>query len=131
MDAPFEAVRDSPGIGPVIAESVVTFFQDPENRALVQRLLEAGVTPAAPEAPAGGPLSGRQFVFTGTLQRFARPETEARVKALGGAVASSVTARTTDVVVGEQPGSKAEQARKHGIRLLNEAEFLTLIGEHS
>ncbi len=131
MDAPFEAVRDSPGIGPVIAESVVTFFQAPENRALVQRLLEAGVTPAAPEAPAGGPLRGRQFVFTGTLQRFARPETEARVKALGGAVASSVTARTTDIVVGEQPGSKAEQARKRGIRLLNEAEFLTLIGEHS
>ena len=130
MDAPFEAVRDIPGIGPVIAESVVTFFQGPENRALVQRLLEAGVNPAPQEAPAGGPLTGRQFVFTGTLQRCTRPEAVARVEALGGAVASSVTVRTTDVVVGEQPGSKAEQARKRGIRLLQEAEFLTLIGEH-
>ena len=130
MDAPFASLRDIPGVGPVIAEGVVTFFQDPENRARVQRLLEAGVTPVPKEAPAGGPLAGRQFVFTGTLQRFTRPEAEARVAALGGAVASGVTARTTDVVVGEQPGSKAEQARKRGIRLLQEAEFHTLIGEH-
>src|SRR3970282_1626201 len=59
MDAPFEAVRDIPGIGPVIAESVVTFFQGPENRALVQRLLEAGGHPPPHEAPAGGGAARR------------------------------------------------------------------------
>ncbi len=128
MEASFEEVRDVPGVGPVIAQSVVTFFQEAENRALVQRLLEAGVVPAPPDAPGGGPLAGRQFVFTGTLRRFTRGEAEARVKALGGTVAGSVGARTTDVVVGEQPGAKAEQARRRGIRLLDEADFLALIG---
>ncbi len=128
MEASFEEVRDIPGVGPVIAQSVVTFFQEAENRTLVQRLLEAGVVPAPPDAPGGGPLAGRQFVFTGTLRRFTRGEAEARVKALGGTVAGSVGARTTDVVVGEQPGAKAEQARRRGIRLLDEAAFLALIG---
>ncbi|MDR7474044.1 MAG: NAD-dependent DNA ligase LigA [Armatimonadota bacterium] len=128
MEASFEEVRDVPGVGPVIAHSVVTFFQEGENRALVLRLLEAGVVPAPPDARGEGPLAGRHFVFTGTLRRFTRGEAEARVKALGGTVAGSVGARTTDVVVGEQPGAKAEQARRRGIRLLDEAEFLTLIG---
>jgi DNA ligase (NAD+) len=131
MDAPFETVRDVPGIGPVIAQSVVSFFQDPENRTLVERLLEAGVIPAAAEPPAGGPLTGRQFVFTGTLQRFSRAEAEARVKARGATVAGSVTAGTTDVVVGAAPGAKAEQARRRGIRLLSEGELLLLLGEPS
>jgi len=128
MEASFEEVRDIPGVGPAIARSVVTFFQEAENRALVQRLLEAGVVPAPPDVPGGGPLAGRQFVFTGTLRRFTRGDAEARVKALGGTVAGSVGARTTDVVVGEQPGAKAEQARRRGIRLLDEAAFLALIG---
>jgi len=128
MEASFEEVRDIPGVGPAIARSVVTFFQEAENRALVQRLLEAGVVPAPLDVPGGGPLAGRQFVFTGTLRRFTRGEAEARVKALGGTVAGSVGARTTDVVVGEQPGAKAEQARRRGIRLLDEAAFLALIG---
>ncbi len=128
-DASFEAVRDIPGIGPVIAESVTAFFQDPENRALVQRLLDAGVRPAAPDAPPAGPLAGRQFVFTGTLRHLSRAAAEGRVKALGGAVSSSVTAKTTDVVVGDDPGAKAEQARKRGRTILSEADFLALIGE--
>jgi len=129
MDAPFEAVRDIPGVGPVIAESVVTFFQDPDNRALVHRLLAAGVTASALAPPAAGPLAGRQFVFTGTLDRLTRAAAEGRVKALGAAVAGTVSARTTDVVVGASPGAKADQARKRGIRVLSEAEFLLLIGE--
>ncbi|MBI3976254.1 MAG: NAD-dependent DNA ligase LigA [Armatimonadetes bacterium] len=129
VKASFEAVRDVPGIGPTIAESVVTYFQEPANCALVEKLLRAGVRPVPPDAPRGGPLAGRQFVFTGTLARFTRGEAEARVRARGGSVASSVTARTTDVVVGEQPGSKAAQAAKRGISRMDEAVFLALIGE--
>jgi DNA ligase (NAD+) len=127
--ASFEAVRDIPGIGPTIARSVVEYFQQPGNRALVDKLLRAGVRPARPERPGRGPLAGRQFVFTGTLERFTRGEAEAKVKALGGAVAGSVTAKTTDVVVGAEPGSKAAQAAKRAIPTMDEPRFLALIGE--
>ncbi|MGH2454514.1 MAG: NAD-dependent DNA ligase LigA [bacterium] len=129
MKASFEAVRDVPGIGPAIARSVVDYFQDPANRTVVEKLLRAGVRPAPPAGPRRGPLAGRQFVFTGTLERFTRGEAEAQVKALGGAVAGSVTARTTDVVVGAEPGSKAAQAAKRGVPTLDERSFLTLLGE--
>ncbi len=131
MDAPFETLRDGPGIGPVIAESVVAFFQDPDNRALVERLLRAGVTPAPADRSPGGPLAGREFVFTGTLARLTRPEAERRVKALGGRVAASITSKTTDVVVGEEPGSKAARAARLNIPLLDEEAFLVLTGSGS
>ncbi len=129
MKASFEAVRDVPGIGPTIARTVVEYFQQPANRALMEKLLRAGVRPAPAEGTRRGPLSGRQFVFTGTLERFSRNEAEGKVKALGGRVASSVTAKTSDVVVGAEPGSKAAQAAKRGIRTIDERTFLDLIGD--
>jgi DNA ligase (NAD+) len=127
--ASFEEVRDVPGIGPTIARTVVEYFQQPANRALVDKLLRAGVRPARPQGPRRGPLVGRQFVFTGTLDRFTRGEAEAKVMGLGGAVAGSVTAKTTDVVVGAEPGSKAAQATKLGTPTMDERAFLALIGE--
>jgi DNA ligase (NAD+) len=135
-DAPFEAVRDVPGIGPVIAESVVTFCQEPANRALLERLLAAGVRPAPPAetgtAPridaGGGPLAGTRFVFTGTLRRLTRAEAEARVRALGGTVAEIVSAKTGYLVVGEQPGAKAARAARLNTPVLDEEQFLSLIG---
>ncbi|MHB8621342.1 MAG: BRCT domain-containing protein, partial [Chloroflexota bacterium] len=75
-----------------------------------------------------GPLSGREFVLTGKLEHFSRSQAEARIQALGGQTASSVTGRTTDVVVGSDPGSKLAKAEKLGLRILTEPELLDLIG---
>jgi DNA ligase (NAD+) len=119
-----------PEIGPVLAASVREWFADPANAQLVHKLAAAGVktvVPAAPPAPADGPLSGRTFVLTGTLAAMSREEATAAIEALGGRVANSVSKKTSGVVVGSEPGSKAEKARTLGVPLIEEAEFLTLI----
>jgi DNA ligase (NAD+) len=130
MDASFEEVRDVPGVGPTIAESVVSFFRRTPNRRLVQRLLAAGVTPAAPAeaAPRDGPLAGAQVVFTGTLSRWPRARAEALVREAGGVSGDSVTKKTTYVVAGDAAGSKLARARKLGVKVLTEDEFARLIG---
>ena len=117
-----------PGIGPVVAESIVEYFQYEENRDIVRRLKEAGVTSEqAPEEPKDSPLAGTEFVFTGRLERFTRMAAESMVKELGASAASNVTRKTTHVVIGEEAGSKAERAQRLGIPQLTEEEFLSLI----
>ncbi|MGQ0568143.1 MAG: NAD-dependent DNA ligase LigA [Armatimonadota bacterium] len=131
VDASFEEVRDVPGIGPTIAQSIVNFFKQASNRRLVMRLLDAGVRPQVGVSSAGardGPLAGAQFVFTGTLSRWTRSEAEALVRESGGTATDSVTTKTTHVVAGESPGSKLEKARRLGARVLTEREFAELIG---
>jgi DNA ligase (NAD+) len=126
--ASFEAVRDVPGIGPTIAESVSAFFGNPANAALIDKLLAAGVKPAAPTAASTGPLAGKRVVFTGSLESLSRPNAEALVKQQGGVVAGSVSGKTDFVVAGADPGSKFDRARKLGVRVLTEQEFRRLIG---
>jgi DNA ligase (NAD+) len=125
--ASLEEVAGVPGIGPTIGASVVEFFAQPATRALLRKLRRVGVTPAPPEAPAPGRLSGKTFVFTGTLARFSRREAAERVTALGGAVVESVSRRTTYVVAGEGAGSKLERARKLGVTVLDEDGFARLL----
>lgn len=130
IDASFEEVRDVPGIGPTIAESVVGFFKQAPNKRLVKRLLAAGVRPAAatmPTAARDGPLAGAQIVFTGTLARWTRSQAEALARSAGGVAGDSVTKKTTYLVAGESPGSKLEKARKLGVKVLTEAEFGRLV----
>ncbi len=124
--ASFEDVRDIPGIGPTIAESVVEFFRRPSTRRLIQKLQDVGVRPAAVRT-AGGRLQGKTFVFTGTLERFGRREAVERVKALGGMVSDSVSARTEYLVTGEEAGSKLDRAKKLGVTILDEQQFAALI----
>jgi DNA ligase (NAD+) len=131
MDASFEEVRDVPGIGPTIAESVVSFLKQAPNRRLIKRLLAAGVRPAAPrvvERSTTGPLAGAQVVFTGTLTRWTRGQAEQLAREAGGVAADSVSKRTTYVVAGESAGSKLAKARKLGVKVLTEAEFAKLAG---
>jgi DNA ligase (NAD+) len=131
MGASFEEVRDAPGIGPTIAASVVSFFKQVPNRRLVQRLLEAGVRPAAALGEAAGrdgPLAGAQIVFTGTLGRWTRSEAEALATSAGAATSDSVSKKTTYLVAGESPGSKLDKARRLGVKVLTEAEFARLVG---
>ena len=116
-------------VGPVVAQSIEFFFKQPENRELVRRLKEAGLNFTLKEAgPAGGkPLAGMTFVLTGTLARFSREEAGRLIEDLGGTVSSSLSAKTTYLIVGDSPGSKIDKARSSGVRTLNEEEFRALI----
>lgn len=118
-----------PGIGPKIAESVAEWFSRPESRDLIARLQAGGVTmEQARVERRDGPLTGQTWVVTGRLESLTRGQVEERLKALGASVASSVTGKTTALVVGEEAGSKLEKAQKLGTRIVGEEELLAILG---
>jgi DNA ligase (NAD+) len=119
------------GVGPVIAQSVQRFFSVKDNRALVERLRNAGVDLTAPRiAPVeGGALEGLTFVLTGGLATHTRDGAQAEIEARGGKVTSSVSKKTSYVVAGESPGSKLAKAESLGVTILDEDAFLELL-EH-
>jgi DNA ligase (NAD+) len=129
MAAPVERLEATHEIGPVLAASVRAWLDEPHNQELVARLRDAGVSmrSSRPPAPAGGPLEGKTFVLTGTLAGMTREEATAHIERLGGRVASAVSKKTSYVVVGAEPGSKAEKARALGVETLDEAAFTRLI----
>jgi DNA ligase (NAD+) len=120
-----QTVRD---IGPEVATSIVVFFQEAANLRVIQKLRSAGITPGETARLQAAPLTGKTFVFTGTLSRMGRNEAKALVESMGGAVGSSVTKTTNYVVAGEAAGSKIEKARQEGIVILDEAAFFALTG---
>src|SRR4030042_1875211 len=123
-----EKLQEIPSIGPKIADSIVAFFRQEQNRKIIDKLRKAGVRLEAEKVAAKElPLAGLEFVITGTLKSSARPEAEAKIKALGGKAGSDVTRKTTHVVVGEDPGSKLARARALGTKTLTESEFLELL----
>jgi DNA ligase (NAD+) len=116
-------------VGPKVAESIRFFFEQPENRELVRRLKEAGVTMTAwDRTGARRPLEGQTFVITGTLSAFTREEAQEKLESLGARIGASVTKKTTCLVAGELPGSKLDKAKKLGIAIIGEREFLKLVG---
>ncbi|GIU95590.1 MAG: DNA ligase [Gaiellaceae bacterium] len=130
MGATLEELEEVEGIGPERAELVAEWFADPENRALVEELRELGLRLAldASESPTeGGPLAGRQYVITGTLEGWTRDEAKAALEALGAKVVGSVSRKTTAVIVGENPGAKAQKAVELGVPTLSEADFRALL----
>ncbi|HEY8553988.1 MAG TPA: NAD-dependent DNA ligase LigA [Burkholderiales bacterium] len=136
LDALMNADRDAldavPNIGPSMAEDIHAFFEERHNRDVIARLRAAGVhwPPPAPRASAASPLAGKTFVLTGTLSSLTREQAKQKLKALGATVAGSVSRKTDYVVVGTDPGSKADKARALGVKMLDEAAFLELIGEN-
>ncbi|MDF1614330.1 NAD-dependent DNA ligase LigA [Desulfurivibrio dismutans] len=117
------------GIGPQVAASLVTFFNDPATAAMLEQLKELGFTVSPEEEPARQlPLQGRVFLFTGALSEISRNEAKARVKELGGQVATGLNRKVTHLVCGDKPGSKLTKAREMGITILTEAEFDRLLG---
>jgi DNA ligase (NAD+) len=131
LEAPVEALETLPDVGPVVAASVRTFADEPRNRALVEKLAAAGVNmesrQPAPDVEAPGPLEGKTFVITGTLPTMTRDEATKAIEERGGKVSTSVSKKTSYVVVGEEAGSKLEKARQLGIPTLTEEEFRALI----
>lgn len=125
--ASLEDLTAVPNVGPVMAQSVRDYFDDPDRAAFIAKLLRAVEVEAA-KAPHKGPLAGKSFVLTGTLERLSRDEAKDRIRSLGGDVSESVGKKTAYVVVGADPGSKAEKAKKLGVAVLNEREFLAILG---
>jgi DNA ligase (NAD+) len=126
-------LAETHGIGPTIAASVRTFFDDASNRRILDDLGRLGVDLTERTATADGPkpLAGKTLVITGTLSSLSREGARERVESLGGKVTSSVTRKTDYVVVGEAPGGKADDARRLGVTVLDEAAFLDLTRQAS
>ena len=126
-----EDLVEAEDVGPKVAESILFFFAQPENCELIRRLREAGVDDRAAEAGAGPkPLAGEVFVITGTLAAMSRDEARGRLEGLGAEVGSSVTRKTTALVAGDAPGSKLDRARELGVRIIDEREFLKIVGRN-
>ena len=131
MAASQEEIQEVEGIGPDRAGAIAEWFAEDENRALVEELRSLGLRLAAgvEDRPVKGPLTGSSYVITGTLERLSREEATAALEALGAKVASSVSSKTTGLIVGEEPGgSKVKGAQKHGTPVLSEEDLVALLG---
>jgi DNA ligase (NAD+) len=118
------------GIGEKTAENITAFFQEEHNRTLVERLEKAGVHMEGVAAPgAHGPLSGKVFVFTGELSTMARSKAQELVRTLGAETSETVSRKVTTLVAGSAAGSKMARARRLGIEILDEQQFLSLVGQ--
>ncbi len=124
-----EQLEEVDGIGPDRAELIAEWFSDADNRALLDELRELGLrlTTDAAEQPAEGPLTGSQYVLTGTLEVWSREQAKAALESLGAKVTDSVSKKTTGVIVGESPGSKAAKAERLGVPVLSEADLGLLL----
>ncbi|HWN54637.1 MAG TPA: helix-hairpin-helix domain-containing protein, partial [Methylomirabilota bacterium] len=124
-----EVISEIPGIGPKIAESVHGFFQVDRNRKTIAHLRKVGLDlseQGVSDEP--GPLTGKAVVLTGGLKTLSRDQAKDLILRAGGRVSGSVSKKTSYVVVGEDPGSKAEDAKRLGVAVLDENEFLKLVG---
>ena len=135
LDAVFaanvEQLTETEDVGEVIAESIVQWYRDPRNRQLIERLRQAGINFKSslhrPQAVAG-PFAGKTFVLTGTLPSLTREDATAKIEALGGKVSGSVSKKTDYVLAGDEAGSKLDKARKLGVKIIDEKEFLKMSG---
>jgi len=130
-DASTEELEEVMEVGPIVAQSIHTFFRQPKNIELIERLREGGVEIEIEERAAGSPFDGKTFVLTGTLEHFKRDEAKKLIQRLGGRVASSVSKKTDYVVAGDDPGSKYDKAKKLGVKILSEEEFGDLVEPYS
>ncbi|HZQ81286.1 MAG TPA: NAD-dependent DNA ligase LigA [Gaiellaceae bacterium] len=130
MAATPEELAEVEGFGPDRAEAVAEWFADEDNRRLVEELRAIGLNFRLDESeqPVEGPLTGSQYVITGTLESMSREEAREALEALGAKVSDNVSKKTTGVFVGESPGSKVAKAEKAGVPILAEADLLQLLG---
>jgi DNA ligase (NAD+) len=132
MDALMEASSDElervNEVGPRVAQAIREFFDEKKNRALVERLREAGLTFTAEKRKKSSKLAGLTFVLTGTLPTLTREDAKAKIEAAGGRVSGSVSKKTNYVVAGEEAGSKLDKARELGVKVIDEAGLVELLG---
>ncbi len=130
MEADRERLEEIPNVGPTMAEDIHAFFREKHNRDVIAALRKAGIhwPIVKRRSKEGLPLAGKSFVLTGVLAGLSRDEAKKRLQALGATVSGSVSKKTDYVIVGEEPGSKYDKARELGVKMINEKEFLKLIG---
>lgn len=128
MNASEEELLELEGIGQQAAMSVAGYFSDPATVEMIGKLLEAGVEIAAEDLGAQ-PLAGRVFLFTGTLASMSRNEAKQRAKSLGGQVVSAISKKVTDLVAGDNAGSKLKKAEELGVRVVSEQEFMYMLDQ--
>jgi DNA ligase (NAD+) len=132
MAADVETLQQVEDVGPVVAENIRHFFDQPKNRDIVSKLLAAGVDwPAVEAARRSSSLQGKTYVITGTLDGYSRDQAARLLKARGAKVSGSVSAKTSAVIAGENPGSKLAKAEELGVEVLGQAEFERLLDEES
>jgi DNA ligase (NAD+) len=132
MDATVDQLLQVPDVGPIVAQSLRTFFDQAHNREVVEQLRACGVTwtEGVPSAGASLPLAGQTYVLTGTLPSLSRDQAKDMLEALGAKVAGSVSKKTHGVVAGAEAGSKLDKAQELGIPVLDEAGLLALVASH-
>jgi len=128
-NASLEDLANVEGIGNIIAQNIYDYFQEKENLRMIDKFLELGLTFQSNTQNKTDELNGKTFVLTGTLQTMTRDEASDKIKIRGGKTSSSVSKNTSYVIAGANPGSKLDKAEKLGVIILNEDEFLELIGE--
>jgi len=125
------ALQEVSGVGPRMAEAITEFFRDPNSAAMLDELLKRLHLVETPKSAAATadvqPLAGKKFVFTGGLARLSRRDAQEKIESLGARATGSVSKATDYVVVGEDPGSKADDARKLGVPVLDEEGFVALL----
>lgn len=135
QEATEEQIQETQDVGPVVAAHVRHFFEQEHNREVIRALRAHGVhwpdIPRKPTNADGGPLKGKTFVLTGTLESMSRDAASERIAALGGKVSGSVSKKTSYVVAGAEPGSKLKKAQELGVEVLDERAFLALLGSAS
>lgn len=131
QNASLETLIETENVGEVIAKSIYEWFQQPQNRALIDRLRAAGLNfrSQSYQPKTTGPFTGKTFVLTGTLPTLNREEAAAKIESLGGKVSSSVSKKTDYVLAGDDAGSKLEKARALGVRVIDESQFQQLCSE--
>ena len=131
MQAEISALENIDEIGPRTARSVVEFFENDQNKIVIQKLRDAGVNTRQEEdtGQLDPNFAGKVFVLTGTLEKFSRAQCSEMIEKRGGKTASSVSRNTDYLLAGEGPGSKLDQARKLGVTVITEADFMKLVGE--
>ncbi len=129
MDASVEALSEVSDVGPVVAQSIHTFFEQPHNREVVEQLRACGLTweEGEPAERAPQPLAGKTFVLTGTFPTLSRDQAKDLLEAAGAKVAGSVSKKTDYVVAGAEAGSKLEKAQSLGVTVIDEAQMLALL----
>ncbi|WAM24675.1 NAD-dependent DNA ligase LigA [Myxococcus sp. NMCA1] len=127
FEASLEDISRVKDVGPIMAQVIHTFFQEPQNQKAIRALLAAGVQPAAPQVATGGPFVGKSVVLTGAMTGMTREQAKEEVERRGGKVAGSVSRKTDFVVAGEDAGSKLKKAQELGVRILDEQAFLQML----
>lgn len=123
-----EKLEEIPDIGPKVAESIYEWFEDKRNVSLLEKLEKAGVRiEEMKETKKGRKLEGKTFVLTGSLSSMSREAAKDKIRELGGDISESVSKKTSYVIVGDEPGSKYEKAKKLGVQTIDEKEFLSML----